>query len=427
MKKNIFLIGLNDFNLARLQSIPDAADCNFLGLLDYHDVVGPEQYNIRYLLEKAEARLRAFDGSIDAIIGYMDFPVSTMVPVLCEKFRVRSSSVRSFLKCEHKYWSRLEQRASIPEHVPRFTLFDPFADDALTAIELDYPFWIKPVKSFGSYLGFRINSEQEFSRAVSLIRREIGRISEPFNDLLDYVGVEMPREVADIGGHYCLAEELIGGHQCTMEGCRYNGQLYVYGVVDSIRYPGTSVFQRYEYPSRLPERITARLETIASRFLEWIDYNNSAFNLEFFWDERRDRIWFLEINTRVAQHHSYLFEAVNGISNHEIPIALALDRPPQIPAGKGQSKVAAVFFNREFEDGVVEKVPDRESIRRIEEQYPGAVIQIEVEKGMKLSELPEQDSYSYIHSLVYLGAQNREQLLADYNSILAQLDFTFRR
>ncbi len=428
VKKNIFLIGLNDFNLARLNSVPHAGSYNFCGLLDYHDVVDREEYNIRYLLEKAEARLSAFDGSIDAIIGYMDFPVSTIVPILCRKFKVRSASVESFLKCEHKYWSRLEQEASIPDHIPHFNLFDPFDEDPLARIELDYPFWIKPVKSFGSHLGFKISNKEQFVEAVIQIRQNISRISKPFNELLAYVEVEMPAEVRDVGGNYCLAEELIGGHQCTLEGCRYNGEFYSHGLVDSIRYPASgSVFFRYEYPSEVPQEIQERMKLITASFLERIDYNNSAFNAEFFWDKSRDKIWFLEINTRVAQHHSYLFQAVDGVSNHEVPIALALDRPPQIPDGKGEFKVAAVFFNREFEDAVVEKIPSRQTIRSIEEEYPGSVIQVEVKEGMKLSDLQEQDSYSYIHSLIYLGAENKEKLLDTYNRIITQLDFTFRR
>jgi len=38
-------------------------------------------------------------------------------------------------------------------------LFDP-----LKQISLSFPFWIKPVKSFGSYLGFCIDSEKKFYR-----------------------------------------------------------------------------------------------------------------------------------------------------------------------------------------------------------------------------------------------------------------------
>ena len=64
------------------------------------------------MLQEAEGQLNSFDGSIDAIVGYMDFPVSTMLPILCRKFNVRSPSLESLLKCEHKFWSRSVQRAT---------------------------------------------------------------------------------------------------------------------------------------------------------------------------------------------------------------------------------------------------------------------------------------------------------------------------
>jgi len=45
--------------------------------------------------------------------GYMDFPVSTMLPLICKEFGTRSPSLESLLKCEHKYWSRVEQKKVI--------------------------------------------------------------------------------------------------------------------------------------------------------------------------------------------------------------------------------------------------------------------------------------------------------------------------
>lgn len=65
------------------------------------------------------------------------------------------------LGCEHKYWSRLQQRQVAPEYVPMFEAVDPFNDAAMDAIGVDTPFWIKPVKSFSSHLGFRVGNFRE--------------------------------------------------------------------------------------------------------------------------------------------------------------------------------------------------------------------------------------------------------------------------
>jgi len=75
--------------------------------------------------------------------------------------------------CEHKYWSRVEQAASVPEVVPAFAGFDPFDDNALESIDLEYPFWIKPVKSHSSQLGFMIENAEQFHEAIPDIREKI--------------------------------------------------------------------------------------------------------------------------------------------------------------------------------------------------------------------------------------------------------------
>ena len=425
MKKNIFLIGLNEFNRAKLESLENSADYKFHSLLEYEEVVDPEEYDIKELIGKAEKKLKDFDGSIDAIIGYMDFPVSTMVPILCKKLGVRSSSVESFLKCEHKYWSRIEQKKAIPDNIPDFYVFDPFSENPIESIKLPYPFWIKPVKSFGSHLGFKIHNKKEFDRAVSLIKESIGRIGEPFDDLLEYADVDLPEEIEAINSNYCLAESIIGGRQCTIEGCVYNGEFHSHGVVDSIRYPHKSVFFRYQYPSQLPASVQKRMKEIGEKLLKHLDYNNSAFNMEFFWDKTRDKIWFLEINTRVAQHHSDLFQKVDGVSNHQVPVDLALDKRPLIPSGKGKHDFAAAIFYREFQDAIVENVPDDATIKQIQQTFPDTVVQLDVEKGMRLSDLPEQDSYSFICALIYMGSKNQQELLANYKTLLKKMDFRF--
>ncbi|MFW6076393.1 MAG: biotin carboxylase, partial [Hyphomicrobiales bacterium] len=110
MKKNVFVIGLNELNRERLKRLRGAEEIEFHGVLDPAAVYETQEFDIPAMLRQAEAELSGFDGTIDAIVGYMDFPVSTMLPILCRKFNVRSPSLESLLKCEHKYWSRVVQR-----------------------------------------------------------------------------------------------------------------------------------------------------------------------------------------------------------------------------------------------------------------------------------------------------------------------------
>lgn len=425
-KKNVFVVGLNDFNLNMLRNLRGAEHMEFHQLLDPALFYETEEFDMPELIRQAEEQLRAFDGSIDAICGYMDFPVSTMLPILCKEFGTASVSLEALLKCEHKFWSRLCQREAIPDHIPGFTAFDPFDDDALINIGLGFPFFVKPIKGSGSRLGFRIDKPEDFDLAIEQLRAEIGLIAEPFDHILHQL--DLPPEVAEIGGHYCIAEEIIGGRQCTLEGYVHDNKVVSTGIVDSIRYPSVLSFFRYQYPSQLPDRIQQQMEELTDRIMSHVGYNNSSFNIEYFWDEPLDKVWLLEVNTRISQSHSDIFEKVDGASNQQLTVDLALGRKPNMPHREGEFPLAAKFFHRVFQgDAKVTRVPSADEIRAIQEDYPGCYVLPQVRKGMWLSELPEQDSYSFALAYVYLAASDQDTLLANYESILGRLHFEFER
>jgi hypothetical protein len=423
MSKNIFVMGLDDFNRDMLQTIRGADQYRFHALLDNTEVEEPEVYRVKDPLEKARAQLRAFSGSIDAIIGYIDMPVGFMVPILCREFGLSTASLESVLKCQHKYWSRQEQQRSVPEHVPAFSLVDPFASDPLSQVKVDYPFWLKPVKSAGSYLGFRIHNRREFTQRIQIIRDNIRRIADPFNHILEYA--QLPAEIAPVDFSYCVAEQMVNGRQCTLEGYVFQGECRVFGVVDSIRHPNRSTFARYEYPSKLPKRIIARMTEITQRFLAHIGFDDSTFNVEFFWDEGRDRLWLLEVNTRISQSHSYLFAMVDGVSNHQPMVEVGLGRQPTMPHYEGPYRYAAKFFYRKFKNAMVEQVPSEEKVRAMQQRIPDSRVRVNVDKGMKLCHLLEQDSYSYDIAWLFVAANSRKELQSRYGQCIEMLDFRF--
>ena len=425
-RKNVFVVGLNDFNLELLKRLRGADEIDFHRLLEPALFYDTEEFDIPAMIVEATAQLEAFDGSIDGIAGYMDFPVSTMLPLLCERFGTASVSLEALLKCEHKFWSRICQREAIPEHIPGFAAFDPFDDDALSKIGLPFPFFVKPIKSSGSRLGFRIEGPEDFDHAMEQMRASIGTISGPFDYVLKQT--ELPEEVAAHGGGHCMAEEIIGGRQCTLEGYCYDGKVVSTGIIDSIRYPQVISFFRYQYPSRLPKRVQRKMEKITERIMKHVGYDNSSFNIEYFWDEIVDKIWLLEINTRVSQSHSLIFEKVDGVSNQQLSVDLALGRKPDMPHREGQSPMAAKFFHRVFQgDARVGAVPTAEEIAALEAKYPGTRILPQVKPGMRLSELPEQDSYSYAVAYVYMGAKNQSTLLRNYERVISRLNFSFEQ
>ncbi|MFN3208059.1 MAG: acetyl-CoA carboxylase biotin carboxylase subunit family protein [Roseovarius sp.] len=427
MTQNVFVVGLNELNAARLKRLRNVEDVEFHPLLTSAEVSDTQIFDIPDMLRRAEETLDAFDGSIDAIVGYIDFPVSTMLPLLCKKYGTRNASLESLLKCEHKYWSRKVMAEVIPDHVPNFTAFDPFDDEALSKIGeagLRFPFFVKPIKSSGSRLGFRIDSPEDFAYATEAFRAEINEISEPFNYVLNQA--DLPDDVKAVEGHYCMAERVIGGRQCTVEGYVHEGEVVPYGVVDSIRYPQVLSFFYYLYPSTLPPRIQEQMAEITRTVMKHIGYDNAGFNIEYYWDEVQNQIWLLEINTRIAQSHCDLFEMVDGVSHQQVTVDLGLGRKPDMPKGEGPDTVAAEFFYRVFfNDATVARAPSRAEVEVAAEQVEGTRITSYVSRGSKLSELPEQDAYSYAVASVWMGAQKQSKLLWNYEQVMKKLNYEF--
>lgn len=427
MTRNVFVVGMNELNAERLKRLRGVEDVEFHPLLTPAQVSDTQDFDIPAMLAEAEATLDAFDGSIDAIVGYIDFPVSTMLPLLCKKYGTRNASLESLLKCEHKYWSRKVMAEIVPDNTPTFTAFDPFDDDALSKIgeaDLRFPFFVKPIKSSGSRLGFRIDSPEDFDYAITELRAEIGQISEPFNYVLDQA--DLPDDIKAIEGHYCMAERVIGGRQCTVEGYVYNGEVVPYGTVDSIRYPQVLSFFYYLYPSTLPRRIQDQMNEITRKVMAHIGYDNAGFNIEYFWDEVQNRIWLLEINTRIAQSHCDLFEMVDGVSHQQVTVDLGLGQKPDMPQGEGPENVAGEFFYRVFfNDATIARAPSKAELEVAAEQVAGTRIVSYVKKGMKLSELPEQDAYSYAVASVWMGAGKQSKLLWNYEQVMKRLNYEF--
>ena len=213
-----------------MRDLPDAEQYRFHPLLSVEELLGGKEIALQDLLDKAVGQLAAFEGSVDAIIGFWDFPVSSMVPILYHWFgELCCVSLEAVVKCEHKYWSRLEQQKVIEEYPP-FGLVDPEWDTDPPE-GMNYPMWLKPVKSASSELAFGVADKQEFQDALARIRAGIDRMGSPFETVLEYL--ELPPEIAGVGGQVCLAEETISGRQLTFEGYRYRGETHTLGVVDS--------------------------------------------------------------------------------------------------------------------------------------------------------------------------------------------------
>lgn len=422
-KREIFVLGLDEFHRQLLEELPQAGECRFHGLLPMERIRQGDRLPLAELVDEAAAELTRFEGPIDAVVGFWDFPINCMVPILSERFGLPHKPLAGVVACEHKYWARVVEERVVPGSIPSFEAVNPFAADVVSAIGLEYPFWLKPVMSYSSYLGFHIDGPEALVASLDTIRAEIPQLADPFNHVLDML--EMPADVAHVRGDWCIAEGIIGGHQCTLEGYIHNGQAEVYGIVDSLRVPGGISFASYRYPSTLPERVAQRMTFMACRTVEALGLDNSAWNVECFWDEGSDQIWLLEVNSRLSESHTDLFHKVDGVSNHSVMLDLALQREPAMPHREGGYAYAGKFFVRRGEDAYLEKAPTPDEVEAVEQEIPGARILIRARSGHWLHELPYQDSYSYDLAWIHVGGSSPSDLEERYRACAERLRFRF--
>lgn len=424
MSVNVFVMGLDEANLETLRDAPRLAGCQFHPLLAIKDIWRAQDIPFDDLLERARAELDAFGGRVDAIVGFWDFPVSSLVPILCAERGLCGPPLEAVVTCEHKYWSRLAQRDVI-EEIPGFAAIELNEDPEPRTLPdgLSYPVWVKPIKSVSSELAFRATDDAEFRAATARIREDVDFFAGPFGKVL--ARVDPPPELAAMGGRVCVVEEEARGAQVTVEGYAYEGEPHVYGIVDTVSYQGTSSFQRYQYPSRLPEAILDRLTELSERVIRRIGLDTITFNIEFFVDPDSGSVQLLEVNPRHSQSHAHLFDNVDGEPNHTCGIELALGRAPTVPYRQGRFAVAAKWFVRSFvEDGVVRRVPTPEEVAGVERCIDGVSVEINVAEGGRLSEMRGEDSYSYELAHVYVGAADQRELEDKYARCVHALPFT---
>ena len=361
-----------------------------------------------------------------AVLGIDDFPASLMAVLVVESLGFASPSFESLFLCQHKYYSRLRQRDAVPEATPRFHVLDPSRDPAPSDLPMGFPVFIKPVKSYLSILARRIETFLDLSRTVEEARLRLAAIAEMFDGL---VGLSrLDQRFRAVPGSALLVEEFLSGHQVTLDGYAFAGQVVPLGVVDSFFFLRSSSFERFEYPSRVPAGVQERMARIAERCIRAIGLDRTFFNMEFFSREEDDAIHLIEINGRMSSQFAPLYRMVDGIDLYAMQLDLALGRDPGgrgiWAPGRKRGTVAASFVLRTFENGYVRRIPSAEEIERLERRFPEAFVEILVKKGEKLSD-ELQDDESYRYALVDLCAKDRKELLKKFDEAKNLLPFVF--
>jgi hypothetical protein len=358
------------------------------------------------------------------IVAFDDYPASLLAAAIAEELKLPGPSLAAVVACNNKGWSRVLQRAAAPRAVPRFQLLDPHRPYAPGDLDLAFPFWLKPVKSSMSYLGFRIGSFTEFERARALSRAGLPVYTAAFQELMDMAPPSLPPGTPLGRADWLIAEELLGGRQCTLDGVMHRGELTVIGIVDSVRLRNRVSFTRFDYPSRLSRPIQARMSDIAQRVMRRIGFDNGLFNIEFFVDGGGQPM-IIEINPRFSPQFTDLFEKVDGTLSHQYIVEMATGGGPALTHRRGRHRIAASCVLRVDGDRLVERAPDARDIARLRAAIPDAHVQVTTDAGKRLSE-SVQDSYTYRYGLIHLGARDRRDLRAKLATAKRLLPFRLR-
>lgn len=422
MPKDIFVPGLLDWQRDELRTVTHADDYRFHCLLSFDEVVA-HPIGFEHLLAKARRIIDDFDGEPAALICHWDFPSSCLTPILAREYGLVTPSLESVIRCEHKYWARLEQQRVVPECVPEFQALDPFDPDAPDKLYLEFPIWLKPVKAYSSILGFHIENREQLREALADMRDRIGELGTLFDECLRHV--DLPDEVQGIGGCHAIAESIMQGEQFACEGYVFNGDIQVHGFLEMLRGHDGRDIRALRYPAALPAPLLKHSESVARRILEQVGFDNGCYNVEYLWDEANDKLWVVEVNTRMSQSHSDLFHKIHGVTNHEIAINVALGMKPTPMSGKGPYTTSAKVLLSKTTDARVLRAPASDELRLLSEQLGDALIVIDAEEGQWLSDLVHQGKYSYIVGEAWIGAHSRKELADKHRKLLETLPIEF--
>jgi hypothetical protein len=361
--------------------------------LDLEPAVEPQR-----LLEQA-LRLRP-----DGVAGTKDRS-ALLAAIVAERLGLPGPSPGAVLACQLKPAARERQRRLMPAATPAFALVGD-------SPPLPYPFFVKPVVGRLSQAARRVDDWDGFrglergpaayARSVEEMACLAGASVEPLDAL--------------------LAEELLVGRELTLEGYVHRGRVTVIGATDSVHYPGTRSFERFEYPGALSAERLAELESMARRLVEAHGLDDSFFNLELVLPEPAplagdvaDGAKILELNPRLASQFARLVELCHGCSTYEALFALACGGDPAWDTSQPPQGVAVSYVLRTFEDALVEAIP-----------APEPDLELLVRAGLPLSQQGPNDAASFRLAIFTEHGDTREQAVARCVKRASRLRGAFR-
>lgn len=326
--------------------------------------------------------------------------------LLAERMGWPGTPVAAVLACQHKLHARRLLQTLAPEQNPPFQALDwrlgePIPDG------IPYPVFVKPVKAAFSILARQVRDRGQLSALLGFNVWErwlIRRLLAPFDRVVQ-------RRLPEAGSALrMLLEQPCEGTQYNLDGYVFDGQVRFLGVVESVMYPGTQAFMRFDYPCALPTRGRAQAEDLARRFLGAVGFSHGLFNLEFFYDPARQQLTAIEFNPRMAAQFSDLYLRVEGIDLHRIALELAFGRDPaHLPRQAPSAGQAASFVYRAFNAGACPAQPSAGRRQALARQFPDALL-FPFPKSAGQIARDFKWLGSYRHGILHLGGRDARDL-----------------
>lgn len=355
-------------------------------------------------------------GQLAGVISHNEQFGALAAALLAERLGLPGTSPDAILRCQHKLAMRELLETVAPEaNLPFFVL--PFDYGEAPPDNLSYPLFVKPVKAAYSVLARRVENRAELAALTRFGRFEtwiIRRLVKPFDD------VAARRVRFTVDANHMLAEQPFTAAQFNLDGYVIDGELRPLGVVDSIMYPGTQAFLRFEYPSRLPLAVQRRAQDVADRFLRAAGFQRGFFNMEFFYDAATDALKVIEFNPRLASQLADLYERVTGRDVHAMAIALACGEDPEAVARRPvRGGAAASFVFRSFDDQPVRDA-SAQGLAWLKTAHPDALLLRFARQGASLArELKWLGSHRY--AVLHLHGDDPADLYRRFTIACAQL------
>ncbi len=335
--------------------------------------------------------------------------------MLAEKMGWPGTPAAAVVACQHKLYARQVLQQVCPEANVEFQRM-PAAYGEPVPDGLNYPFFVKPVKAAFSVLAKTVQSQDElhqFTRFGAYELWVIKRLVEPFERIAKKL---LPQAGT---AHSMILEEPANSEtalQYSLDGVAFQGNIKPLGVVDSVMYPGTQSFMRFDYPSKLSVHIQNRALDVATRFLTAIGYSHGLFNMEFFYDTVTDKLTVIEFNPRMASQFADLYLRVDGVDLYAMALELAHGRDPWLlprTVPTAQASTSAVY--RVFDSAqpllqqTIPAMPDDAQLFDLKKHFPDhLLLTFPKTGGSTARDFKWLGSYRY--GILHLGGQSDTDL-----------------